>query len=144
MRYCCLKHDRGYSSFRLLHNQPQTPIARELYWPMSKAIMCHSNLLSPVFLEVVLVSLLRHNRPNHYTRQHHALSLSVCWSSLLGVLLHISQKPPPNGLNRTFWVAKKKVHNFVRLSPLRFTVHRMPCMRIQGFKTENMQKETQH
>jgi hypothetical protein len=35
----------------------------------------------------------------------------------MGVLLHISQKPPPNGLNSNFWVAKKKVHNFGRLSP---------------------------
>ncbi len=85
---------------------------------MPTAIMYHRNLLSPVFFEVILMSFLRHNRPQHPPLHSTAPCITtVCTLILItrGCCRTSSKNHLQVASTALFGLQRKKAHNFGRL-----------------------------
>jgi hypothetical protein len=82
--------------------------------PTNAHSICIMGTYLAQFLEVLLVSLLRHNRPQHPTLHSTAQCIiTICIFILItrGVVTHLP-KTTSKWPQRRFWVTNKKVHRF--------------------------------
>ncbi len=109
MRYNCLINNRGLCFCDHIPTTTTGAHSWKLFLPMPTAMIYHWKYIVVAFAtQQTPAPTITFDSAMHY----HYLCVDPHYQ---GVLSQISRKPPPNGLNNTFQIAKKEVHNFGRL-----------------------------